>query len=93
MAIIKISARRLLLEADEAMRQGGLNPLTDCITILDAWLLARPIHYAQLAVAIGKPPPDAVTVQAFLDLLRERCERRYPGYLAAREDPVIEVSA
>lgn len=85
MAIVKITARRLVIEADNTMREGRVDPLTDCLLVYDAWQKAKPEHFARIAVNIGMRPPEAHVVQAFMELLRDRCERRHPGYLASRE--------
>ena len=78
----KILALRLLGEADRVMREGGVNPEGFCIPVLEAWLHAKPEHFARLGAAIGLPDVPPHVAAAFIQKLRDRVERRHPEYAA-----------
>lgn len=85
---LKIVVSRLIIESDRIMREGKIDPFVDCIAVLDSWLRARPESFSRLALNLGMKPPSPETYVAvfgaFLEKLRDRVERRHPGFLQQR---------
>ncbi len=60
---------------DQVTREGGLDPITQAVYVLQNLNLCRNWHWAAYARLAGSPLPDPTTQEAVKAIYLERCKR------------------